>query len=108
MAVTMEMVKKYHKHWVHCHSVYGMHKGLITHVLERGIILSHFERIEGYEGSAGMTQTAWSDDRLNGDDLDVSLQFLPVPVPVPAVPGGMFVPYGGMYGVYPLRPATPW
>lgn len=90
---TKETVKKYVGTWVHCHSMYGLHEGVVHRALRDGIILVHHTQL-----SDG---TKFNEDDFkhgvfeSGSDEEFceAQFFLPFP--------GMFVPYGGMFGLYP-------
>ncbi|OPG16879.1 hypothetical protein [Ferroacidibacillus organovorans] len=104
MVYTAETVRMHHQKWIQCHSVYGVHHGLVTHVLERGMILSHVTRVDAAH-SSGTDEEQLSAQLLNvhADQSDVSLAFFPAPVP-----GGIFMPYGGITGIYPAVAPFGW
>jgi len=112
MTLTAEVMHPYRGQWVHCHSIYGVHQGIITQVLEHGIILSRCVQLASgtQDGQPELTQVPYP---VKAKGVDAALQFFPIPVPVPvpvapAVPGGMFFPYGGINGIYPYRPRYAW
>lgn len=88
-----ETVKHFVGTWVHCHSMYGMHEGLVHRALRDGIILVHHNPLaSGNKLDKGDVQLGVLKE---GTDLDIAqVQFM---LPFP----GMFVPYGGLYGLYP-------
>ncbi len=103
--IRAEMMHAYVGHWVHCHSIYGVHQGVVSRVLEHGIVLSNVMRLA-------------NDSKLRPQDIsnapflpatdhpNYEVQFMPGPFP-PAV-GGLFIPYTGIYGIYPFRPGFFW
>lgn len=92
---TKETVKQYVGTWVRCHSMYGMHEGMLHRALRDGIILvNHMQLMKGEAQTSddvkfGVFQSG------NTPDLDIEQVQFVLPFP------GMFVPYGGLYGLYP-------
>lgn len=92
MKMTKEHAKKYVGQWVHCHSIYGMHAGIVHRALHDGFILVHHTQLAS--GSHATLEDFQPGVHNRKDGLDVEqTQFLPAP--------GLFVPYGGLYGLYP-------
>ncbi|KUO96567.1 hypothetical protein [Ferroacidibacillus organovorans] len=104
MVYTAEMVRTHHHKWIQCHSVYGIHHGLVTHVLERGMIISHATRVDvaHSSGTEEDHQPALLSD-AHRDPSEISLAFFPAPVP-----GGIFMPYGAITGIYPAIAPFGW
>lgn len=89
-----EMLKPYQGQWVHCHSVYGMHAGLVHRVLHDGIVLIQVTQLAS--GTRDADRNVQPGVYRSGvDETDYrQTQFL---VPPP----GLFLPYGGLYGIWP-------
>jgi hypothetical protein len=93
----MEMSKDYARRfvgqWVHCHSMYGMHVGIVHRALSDGLILVHHTQLAS--GSNPHPQEFQPGLHQAGDSMDVSQVqfFLPAP--------GLFVPYAGLFGLWP-------
>lgn len=94
--ISKEVVRPYVGKWVHCHSVYGMHAGLLHRALHDGIVLIHpMALASGSPLEEGQIR-AEADAPLAAEDVRQAQFFLPYP--------GMFIPYGGIFGLWP-RPA---
>ncbi|MCF8563258.1 hypothetical protein LLE49_00675 [Alicyclobacillus tolerans] len=87
-----EVVKKYHAQWVHCHSVYGVHHGFVYKVMHDGIILTHCTGLAQGQQTDGSEFEAGVYNDSDGPDVQ-HVQFFGGP--------GMFIPYGGMFGLWP-------
>lgn len=89
-----EIVRQYVGQLVHCHSVYGHHEGLVHRALHDGFILVHHVQLAGGEQMTpeDIQAEAHNDSQDDGDMTTVQF-FLPAP--------GLFVPYGGLYGLWP-------
>ncbi|MFD1675743.1 hypothetical protein [Alicyclobacillus fodiniaquatilis] len=80
--------------WVECHSVYGLHHGILHRALHDGVIITNATSLASGQKTRGDEFTDGS-YRPQTDDADIqSAQFFPYP--------GMFIPYGGIYGFRPL------
>lgn len=86
---TMHFVGKF----VHCHSVYGMHEGLVHRALRDGIILVHHVQLAGGESATKGEFEAEAYHSSDGPDYAPTQFLFPGP--------GMFIPYGGIYGLWP-------
>jgi hypothetical protein len=96
MVFHKEYCRRFVGQWVHCHSVYGVHQGLVHRALHDGIILVQYT-------SLASGQAAGSGDFQPGvhsahDGRDVT----PVQFPFPFVGPGLFIPYGGIFGLSPF------
>lgn len=90
MKWSKEHAVKFVGKYVHCHSVYGMHAGMVHRALRDGIILvNHVQLASGQTPAADDIQTGLY---ANGDSLNLE--------PVFGWPG-MFIPYGGLFGLWP-------
>lgn len=91
---TKERVRKYVGQWVHCHSVYGMHAGVLHRALHDGIVLVHHTALaSGSAADEGDYEAGVFQQGISPEDYSQAQFFLPAP--------GMFVPYGGIYGLWP-------
>ncbi|MDQ0188845.1 hypothetical protein JI721_12390 [Alicyclobacillus cycloheptanicus] len=88
-----ETAKVYVGQWVHCHSVYGMHQGMVHRALRDGIILvQHIQLADGAPCDANSFEPGVY---AAGDDRDIQpAQFLAAP--------GLFIPYRGLFGLWPV------
>jgi hypothetical protein len=90
---TKETIRHYVGKYVHCESVYGVHRGIVHRALRDGFILVHHTQVAS---GADMDD---SDIQIGIDHIDgrtdiVHTQFLPYP--------GLFIPYGGLFGIRPI------
>ncbi|GMA50813.1 hypothetical protein GCM10025857_21700 [Alicyclobacillus contaminans] len=96
MEMTKEHCRKYVGQWVHVHSMYGMHVGILHRTLHDGIILVHHTQLtHGIHASSDTFQPGVHRAADGVDAAQVQF-FLPAP--------GLFVPYAGLFGIWP-RPA---
>ncbi|MCL6637292.1 MAG: hypothetical protein K6T26_05025 [Alicyclobacillus sp.] len=79
---------RYLGQWVHCHSVYGWHRGVLTQVRPGGIILGNAVQLAAAPAAA--MQAEHTLQRTDGMAVE-PVQFF----------GGFFIPFGGLYGIYP-------
>ncbi|MCL6631457.1 MAG: hypothetical protein K6T63_02395 [Alicyclobacillus herbarius] len=93
MAVTYHVARRYLGQWVNCHSVYGIHRGVLTRVLPSGIVLGRAVQLAS-------DSTAFHEPRLLSSSSD-TLRNLNEDVQLVQFFGGFFVPFGGIYGLYP-------
>ncbi len=94
MVFTKEVVRQYVGKWVRCHSVYGLHEGVVHRVLHDGIILVHTVHLANHDGEHDVNSFESGIFEPGSDRLDVdTVQFFPAP--------GLFVPYGGIYRIWP-------
>lgn len=94
MVYTKEVVHKYVGQWVQCHSAYGMHAGLMHRALHDGIILIHQTALmSGRPLDDADVSTGVYRAEENGADITTVQFFIPAP--------GLFVPYGGLFGLWP-------
>lgn len=93
MTVDKEVAKRYAGQWVHCHSVYGLHEGVVFKIFHDGIILIHHTQLASGSEQLKDTVVAEADPGNGLDDTRLAQFFLPAP--------GLFVPFGGMYGLWP-------
>ncbi len=94
MVYTKEVVRQYAGKWIRCHSVYGLHEGVVHRVLHDGIILVHTVQLASHEEDDHEHSFEGGVFKPEQEDLDVdTVQFFPAP--------GMFVPFGGIYGIWP-------
>ncbi|MCL6517964.1 hypothetical protein [Alicyclobacillus sp.] len=91
-----EVVKPYVGKWVHCHSIYGMHAGLLHRALHDGIVLIHPVALAAGSERAQEEIRAEAETLTPEQDVRQAQFILPFP--------GMFIPYGGIFGIWP-RPA---
>jgi hypothetical protein len=96
-AIFMEYNKKtmhsYVGQWVRCHSVYGVHEGLVHRALHDGIILVHTAQLAAHNLDELQSMKA-EPYTPSENSLDMqTVQFFPAP--------GLFVPYRGIYGIWP-------
>ncbi len=93
MDYNKENMRPYVGQWVRCHSVYGVHEGLVHRALHDGIIIVHTAQLTGYSDEANdeFTNGAFRPGEDNSDMQTV--QFFPAP--------GLFVPYPGIFGIWP-------
>ncbi|MBX5436190.1 MAG: hypothetical protein IRZ33_03125 [Alicyclobacillaceae bacterium] len=91
MGIHPSVANRYLGRWVHCHSVYGLHRGLLTHVLPTGIVLTRCVQLAN--GPVAVDAVAEAETRLGTAPLreEELAQFF----------GGFFIPFGGIYGLYP-------
>lgn len=104
MEFNVTTMQQYHGQWIRCESLYGTHHGLVSHILEHGILLAHAVQLSSFEGNQtnDIQTTPYARDSAAQEPM---LQFFPGPI-VPAP--GLFVPYGAMLGVYGMRPGLYW
>ncbi len=98
-------MQQYHGQWIRCESLYGTHHGLVSHILEHGILLAHAVQLS----SLNEKQDNEIEVLPNAPDVEAQdpiLQFFPGPF-IPPAPG-LFIPYGAMLGVYGMRPGLYW
>lgn len=94
MEMKKEVVRQYVGQWVHCHSIYGMHEGILHRALHDGVIIIHHTSLASGQGATeGNYKTGEFRPGVNDADMTQVQFFLPAP--------GMFVPYGGLYGLWP-------
>ncbi|MCL6625789.1 hypothetical protein [Alicyclobacillus shizuokensis] len=93
MAVNYHLAHRYLGHWVYCHSIYGIHRGVLTRVLPSGIVLTRTVYLASTDnGPRGVRLLVSAvDEGQNAHGDIVPAQFF----------GGFFVPFGGIYGLYP-------
>ncbi len=92
---TKETVKQYVGTWVRCHSMYGTHEGMLHRALRDGIILVNHMQLTTGEAQSSDDVKFGLFKRGNTPDVDVEQVQFVLPFP------GMFVPYGGLFAVYP-------
>jgi hypothetical protein len=94
MEMSKDRVRRYVGQWVHCHSMYGLHEGILHRALHDGVIIIHHTSLaRGQETIEGDVQTGEFRPSVNDPDMSQVQFFLPAP--------GLFVPYGGLYGLWP-------
>jgi hypothetical protein len=95
MLYTKEVARQYAGQWVRCESVYGVHQGMVHRVLRDGLILIHHVALTS--GQA-IDREDFQPGNYQSDDPEFTQVqfFLPAP--------GLFIPYGGLYGLSPLSP----
>lgn len=85
--------RQYVGQWVHCHSIYGVHQGVLYKVMRDGIIITQYTQLASYDKT---NETDWTTGEFQSerdkDDI-TQVQFL--------FPG-MFLPYRAMYGLWPV------
>ncbi|MCL6429650.1 MAG: hypothetical protein K6V36_02170, partial [Anaerolineae bacterium] len=54
MAISPWVAQRYVGRWVHCHSVYGFHRGILTRVLPNGIVLTRAVQLASGEPGEGV------------------------------------------------------
>ncbi|WAH42127.1 hypothetical protein NZD89_00990 [Alicyclobacillus fastidiosus] len=91
---TKETMRPYVGKWVHCHSVYGMHEGIVYRAMREGLVLVHHTQLADGQPMAkeDIEMGIYQSDTPNEFQ---QVQFFPIPAP------GLFLPYGGLYGVWP-------
>ncbi len=105
MEFNATMMQQYHGQWIRCESLYGTHHGLVSHILEHGILLAHAVQLSSFNGNQDHDIEVIPNS-LNTKSQEPILQFFAGPI-VPPAPG-LFVPYGAMLGVYGIRPGLYW
>jgi hypothetical protein len=87
-----EMALQFVGQWVQCHTVYGVHEGILYKALRRGIIIVNATQLASANQSS--TDASIGTYRPNEDELDIQhVQFFPG--------FGMFLPYPAIYGIVP-------
>ncbi|MCL6452579.1 MAG: hypothetical protein K6T78_03005 [Alicyclobacillus sp.] len=110
MHLKKEHCVKFVGQWVHVHSVYGMHEGVLHRALHDGIILVHHVQLASTSDAQvdDFQLGLWEDQPDHGhtahaSPLDIHrLDATPAQFLLPAP--GLFVPYPGLFGIWP-RPA---
>ncbi|WAH35434.1 hypothetical protein [Alicyclobacillus dauci] len=92
MRYTKETVHKFVGQWIHCHSVYGVHQGIVHRAMRDGFILVHHTRLADGRPMVDTDLDMGIYGPTDTSDI-VQTQFLPAP--------GLFIPYGGVYGIWP-------
>jgi hypothetical protein len=89
--------------WVQCHSVYGTHRGILTRVLPNGIVLHRAVQLASApaapvdaEPAILSASSATGPGALAGRGSAAPPDIQPV-----QFYGGFFVPFGGLYGLWP-------
>jgi hypothetical protein len=79
---------------IECHSIYGVHHGILHRALHDGVIITNQTSLASEQQNMRNDFTDGS-YRPQSDDANIQpAQFFPFP--------GMFIPYGGIYGFRPL------
>jgi hypothetical protein len=87
-----EMALKFVGQWVQCHTVYGVHEGILYKALRRGIIIVNATQLASANQST--PDVSIGTYQPNVDELDLQhVQFFPG--------FGMFLPYPAIYGIVP-------
>ncbi|GIM48350.1 hypothetical protein DNHGIG_38990 [Collibacillus ludicampi] len=76
--------------WVRCHSVYGVHRGVVSRVLPDGIVLTNVTQLAS-ESNGRKSENVHGIYKSNNAENKIAHVFF----------GGFFVPFGGIYGLYP-------
>ncbi|UOF92188.1 hypothetical protein LSG31_08450 [Fodinisporobacter ferrooxydans] len=92
MAVTAVMARQHLGRMVHVHSVYGWHRGVVTHVLPDGIMLGNAVRLANGTNVEEQNLTI-ENYKTDTEQVEFEQVFFGA---------GMFLPFGGMFGMYPF------
>ncbi|MCL6599035.1 hypothetical protein [Alicyclobacillus macrosporangiidus] len=91
MCATCKGAHRFLGQMVCCHSVYGWHRGVLTRVTRTGIVLANPVRLAASDSREAVDAEVGLDAPLHPDEDLAQVQFF----------GGLFVPFGGLYGLYP-------
>jgi hypothetical protein len=76
--------------WVRCHSVYGVHRGIVSRVLPDGIVLTNVAQLASVSNEQ-KSEAVHGTYHPDNEEIKIAPVFF----------GGLFVPFGGIYGLYP-------
>lgn len=94
MEVTKEVARQHLGKWVHCHSIYGMHRGVVYKAMKSGIILIHHTQLASGEQHQNNDFALGTFDPSENNEAFENVRLM---MPYP----GLYVPYAGMYGMWP-------
>jgi len=96
MVITKDMARQHVGKWVQCRSVYGMHQGMLYKVTKSGVILIHHTQLaSGAEHQIRDFAQGTYDPAQRDEDFEAVRLMMPMPYP------GMYIPYAGMFGMWP-------
>jgi hypothetical protein len=87
MAINAAFCKQYLGRTVHVHSIYGVHRGVLTHVMSDGIMLGNPVRMASCDRSDPVF--SYGDYHTNMNSEEYENVFFG---------GGLFLPFGGIFG----------
>jgi hypothetical protein len=94
MVIHKDYARRFLGQWVHCHSVYGMHHGIVHRALHDGIILVHYTTLTS--GEPSLVSDFQPGVHSSRDSRDIT------PAQFPFLGPGLFIPYGGLFGLWPF------
>ncbi|MCL6516703.1 hypothetical protein [Alicyclobacillus sp.] len=91
MCATCKGAHRFLGQMVRCHSVYGWHRGVLTNVTRTGIVIANPVRLASAEAEVAPQAEIGVDQPIDAARDVAEVQFF----------GGLFVPFWGLYGLYP-------